>query len=332
MRMLGCVLLALLFAAPSLRAQTDVVIVSGLGGDQAHRDKFHQWAVSFIDAVQQKFDVPKERIVYLAERQATDPDRIDGKSTKENVERVLTDIALEAEPGDVVFILLIGHGSYQGEESRLSLPGPDMSARDFGVVLNGFTAQQVTLVNTASASGDFIKDLSGPNRTIITATKSPFERNETIFCQYFVEAFVQDVADVDKDERISVLEAFEYARQEVARYYEEEGRLLTEHAMLDDNGDGVGSAEPDPSETDGAMARRLFIAGGEVVAAADTSDPKLTALYEEQRGLQQTLAGLRTRKEEMDPAAYELELERLLLELARVSQTIRELEGGKVPR
>jgi hypothetical protein len=102
--------------------------------------------------------------------------------------------------------------------------------------------------------------------------------------------------------------------------------------MLDDNGDGVGSAEPDPSETDGAMARRLFIAGGEVVAAADTSDPKLTALYEEQRGLQQTLAVLRTRKEEMDPAAYELELERLLLELARVSQTIRELEGGKVPR
>lgn len=332
MSKLGSLILALVLATPPLCGQTSVVIVSGLAGDQAHRDKFHRWAVSFIDAAQDRFGIPEERIAYLAESESIAPDRIDGKSTKENIQQVLTDMALEAAPGETVFILLIGHGSFQGEESRLSLPGPDMSSADFAKTLDQFTAQLVALVNTTSASGDFIKDLSAPNRTIVTATASPFERNETIFGQYFVEAFVEDVADVDKDERISLLEAFEYARHEVVRAYEEQGLLLTEHAMLDDNGDGEGSAEPDPDETDGGLARQMFLQGGEVMAAADTTDPRLVALYEEQRGLQQSIAGLRTRREEMDPAAYELELERLLLELARVSQEIRELEGGSEPR
>jgi hypothetical protein len=332
MSKLGSLILALVLATPPLCGQTHVVIVSGLAGDQAHRDKFHRWAVSFIDAAQERFGIPDERIAYLAESESIAPNRIDGKSTKENIQQVLTDIALGAAPGEAVFILLIGHGSSQGEVSRLSLPGPDMSSTDFARILDQFTAQQVALINTTSASGDFIKDLSAPNRTIVTATASPFERNETTFGQYFVEAFVEDVADVDKDERISVLEAFEYARHEVARAYEEQGLLLTEHAMLDDNGDGEGSAEPDPDETDGGLARQLFLQGREVVAAADTTDPRLVALYEEQRGLQQSIAGLRTRREEMDPTAYELELERLLLELARISQEIRELEGGKEPR
>jgi hypothetical protein len=333
MSTVGTLILASFLAASTLLGQTNVVIVSGLSGDQAHRDKFQRWAASFIDAAQERFGIPNERIVYLAESESITPDRIDGKSTKENVERVLTNMALGAAPGESVFILLIGHGSFQGDESRLSLPGPDMSSADFAAILDKFTAQQVALINTASASGDFIKDLSGPNRTIVTATKSPFERNETAFCEYFVEAFARDVADVDKDERISVLEAFEYARHEVERAYEGQGLLLTEHAMLDDNGDGEGSAEPDPNESDGALARQFFLEGGAVAAAAaDSTDPRLAALYEEQRGLQQNVAELRTRKEEMDPEAYELELERLLLELARVSQAIRELEGGKEPQ
>jgi len=330
MRTVGTLIVASLLGASALLGQTHVVIVSGLSGDQAHRDKFQRWASSFIDAAQERFAIQNEQIVYLAESESIAPD---GKSTKENVERVLTDIALAAAPGERVFILLIGHGSFQGDESRLSLPGPDMSSADFAAILDKFTAQQVALINTASASGDFIKDLSGPNRTIVTATSSPLERNETTFCEYFVEAFARDVADVDKDERISVLEAFQYARQEVERAYEGQGRLLTEHAMLDDNGDGEGSAEPDPGESDGALARQFFLEGAAVTAAAaDSTDPRLVALYEEQLGLQQSVADLRTRKEEMDPQAYELELERLLLELARVSQAIRELEGGKEPQ
>jgi hypothetical protein len=194
--------------------------------------------------------------------------------------------------------------------------------------LDRFTAQPVVLVNTTSASGDFIKDLSGPRRTIITATKSPFERNETVFGQFFVEAFVRDVADIDKDERVSMLEAFNYAAHEVRRAYESQDRLLTEHAQLDDNGDGEGSGEPDPTTGDGALAQTFVLQGTAATVKAASADTVLATLQRQQRELQQAIANLRARKAEMEPAAYDAELERLLLELARVAQEIRERGGG----
>lgn len=329
MRLVTGLVLTLALTAQSSVAQTHVVVVSGLGGDQAHREKFHAWAVAMIDAAQQRFGVPDENITYLAERETLDPERISGKSTKENVERTLTELAAKLESGEGVFILLIGHGSYQGDESRFNLPGPDMSSTDFAIVLDRFTAQSIVLINTTSASGDFIKDLSGPRRTIITATKSPFERNETVFCQYFVEAFAQDVADVDKDQRISMLEAFNYATNEVRRAYDSDDRLLTEHAQLDDNGDGEGTDEPDPATTDGALAQAFVLEGASASATGVSGDTVLVGLQNQQRELQQAIADLRTRKDAMEPDAYDAELERLLLELARVSQAIRE-RGGEV--
>ena len=328
MRLVTGLVLTLALTAQTSMAQTHVVVVGGLGGDQAHREKFHAWAVAMIDAAQQRFGIPEENITYLAERETLDAERISGKSTKENVERTLAELAARLDPGEGVFILLIGHGSYQGDESRFNLPGPDMSSADFAIVLDRFTAQSIVLINTTSASGDFIKDLSGPRRTIITATKSPFERNETVFCQYFVEAFAQDVADVDKDQRISMLEAFNYATHEVARAYESDDRLLTEHAQLDDNGDGEGTGEPDPATTDGALAQAFVMEGAEPLVGAASADSVLTALQGRQRELQQAIADLRVRKDSLELDAYEIELERLLIELARVSQAIRDREGG----
>ncbi len=320
----------LLIAQPAA-SQTHIVIVSGLGGDQVHQEKFHRWATTFIDAARERFAVPDANITYLAERETLDPERITARSTKENVERTLTELAAGLGPGEDVLILLIGHGSYQGDDSRLSLPGPDMSATDFAKALDQFTSQRVVLVNTASASGDFITELSAHGRTIITATKSPFERNETMFCQYFVQAFAEDVADVDKDGQVSILEAFNYTRLELRRAYESDDRLLTEHAQLDDNGDGEGSAEPGSGAADGSLARTFVLEGGDLTSAAATADPQLAALQSRQRELQQTIADLRARKDGMDPEVYERELEQLLLELARVSRTIREREKGSEP-
>jgi hypothetical protein len=271
--------------------------------------------------------VPPENVVYLAERPELDPALIDGRSTKEDVTGTLGDLAGRAAPQATIFVVLIGHGSYQGDESRFSMPGPDMSAKDFAAALDQFATQQVVFVNTASASGDFVKELSAPNRTVITATKSPFERNETVFCEHFINAFSQDVADVDKDERVSILEAFDYARTEVARFFESEARLLTEHAVLDDNGDGVGSSEPNPESGDGALARTLFLdAGAPGAGELVTDDPELKALYERRDDLERQIATLRDRKDEMQSTAYENALEELLLDLARTSQAIRERE------
>jgi hypothetical protein len=306
-----------------------MLIVTGLGGDELHRARFHGWATAMIEAAVNRFGLEDTNIVYLAETVERDPENIDGRSTKENVENSLRVMSAKARHDENVLILLIGHGSYQGEESRFSLPGPDMTAQDFGAALSWFPTQSIVLVNTTSASGDFVGTLSGERRTIITATRSPFERNETVFCQYFVEAFTNDVADVDHDNRLSVLEAFEYARHEVERYYEGENRLLTEHAILDDNGDGEGSSEPDPATTDGRMAASfMFDATASFVAEVADGDPELAALYRRQRILQDSLAVLRSRREEMETGAYEVALEALLLDLSRVAMAIRE-RGGR---
>ncbi len=46
--------------------------------------------------------------------------------------------------------------------------------------------------------------------------------------------------DLDKDGQTSLFEAFLAASRRTEEFYETEGRLATEHALLDDNGDGNG--------------------------------------------------------------------------------------------
>ena len=315
MRGLHAGLLALVVASSlagtAAAEQSHLVIVVGLGGEKKYADAFHQMAVSMVGAAEKKLGLDPANIVYLGDKPADPALAVyRGRSTRESVRRTFTDLSRRAAPGDLVFILLIGHGSSQSGESRFNLAGPDMSASDFAPLLAGLAGQTVVFVNTASASGDFVKALSGKDRTIVTATKSALERNQTVFARHFVAAFTEDGADADKDQRVSLLEAFEYARREVQRFYEEDRRLLTEHAVLEDNADG-------------AVARTVFLGtGGEDAAAAET-DPALAALQRERRAVERSLDALRTRKGTTAPAEYEKELERLLLELALKDEAIR---------
>jgi hypothetical protein len=121
---------------------------------------------------------------------------------------------------------------------------------------------------------------------------------------------------------VSLLEAFTYARREVARVYEAENKLLTEHAQLDDNGDGVATAEPAAGAKDGPLAATIALGGG-----ATSSDPRVVALLGERRAIEARVAALRQRKDGMPEAEYEKQLEALLLELARKSQEIRAAGG-----
>ncbi len=331
MRSLGALAVALLLAAPlPLRGQsTHLIVISGLSGEPRLAAAFHEWSATLIDAARQRWGLPEANVLYLAEKVERDPTRISARATRENVESTIKRIAAQAAADDVIFIVLIGHGTNRDGVSRFNLPGPDMSAEDFARALEAFSTQRLVFVNAASASGEFIKALSGDNRAIITATKSGYERNHTVFANYFVEAFAGAGADVDKDERVSALEAFDYARREVARAYDADGRLLTEHALLDDNGDGVGSDEPDAASGDGGLARRLFLAAAPAGALTEAiaGDPELAALYQEKSRLEERVAELRQMKEGMDPEVYERELEALLVELALKTRAIREREG-----
>ena len=323
--LLGMTLLASPLA--SLAAQTHLVIVSGLGGEKKYRDSFAQTALALANAAGTRFGIPDSAIIWLGEDSVSKQPHFKGQSTKANVERIVGQIAAHATPTDQLVLVLIGHGSGDGEDSKISIPGPDLTARDFSVLLAKFPKQKVAFINLTSASGDMLPVLAGPNRVIITATKSSFERNESRFAQFFVDAMSKDVADTDKDGRISLLEAFRYAVIETKRVYETDTRLQTEHAQLEDMGTKTGVAEPDGKTGQGLLARRFFLDAGP--GRATSNDPQIAALYKDRFALEDQIDQLRTKKTAMTPDSYDDALETLLVQLARKSKSIRELEGRK---
>jgi hypothetical protein len=314
--------LAGLLGAGPAGAQTKIIIVTGASGEPQYATAFHAAASSLVDALVAKHGFTPDDITYLGEDPARDKARIDGKSSKQELTQTITRVAARARAGDRVLLILIGHGSHAGSDSRFNLPGPDLTAAELGVMLEPLRAMQVAIVNAASASGDFLPVLSARNRVVVTATKSSYERNETLFPQFFVAAFAKAGADTDKDERVSLLEAFTYAKREVARAYETDSRLPTEHAMLDDDGDRRGSADPDPRAGDGAVARR-FIIGSRTSTVATAGNDGDRGLVIRKERLEAQVDSLRRRKETMTADAYQRELERLLVDLARVNQTLR---------
>ena len=321
-------LLLALLPAPTQAQNTHILLISGLGAEARYTDAFHGWLSRFADAATEKYGIPPERITYLGEKTDLDPTRIRARSTAENIRAAFAEIAAAMASTDDLVVLLAGHGTFRNEIARFNIPGPDLTAEDMAGLIAGFGDRRVTFVNTASASGPFVEALSGPNRTIITATRSGRERNVTRFGLHFVDAFADDGADADKDSRVSMLEAFSYALREVQRQYESDNLLLTEHAVLDDNGDGEGSRELDDLEGDGALARMVFLTSVGGAAAGEAATPELRALYEEKAAIEARIADLRRVKDQMSQERYEEELEELLVELALKNREIRGARGG----
>lgn len=324
---LGAIALGALLHGRAARAQEAsgrslVVVIVGASGEPQYGDAFNKAALAMIDAARTRFRVADSDVVYLGEDPARAPGRIAAASTKENVERTFATLATRARPGDQLWVVLVGHGSSEGAASRFNVPGPDLSAADFARLLAPFARQQVAFVDATSASADFVKALAGPNRAIVAATKSPSERNVTRFARYFAEALATPGADLDKDGGVSLLEAFTYARREVARSYETENRMQTEHAQLDDDGDGVGADAPGLDARDGRLAATIVLGG--VPASADGRAASLVA---KRRVLELQVADLRRRKPAMDSTAYYQQLETVLVELSRTAHTIRGMEA-----
>jgi hypothetical protein len=321
----AAVALALALAPPAFAQGSHLLVVVGLGGDHENAERFHRWASAMVDAARDRYALPAASVVYLGEDPARDRARIAGRSTRDAIDAAVTRLAAQARPGDRVFIVLIGHGASATGGARFNLPGPDLAAADFAALAGRFGAQQVVFVNTASASGGFVAAISGKDRTVITATRTDGERNQTRFGEFFAEALASDDADMDKDGRVSMLEAFTWARRRVIESYERDGQLRTEHPVLDDNGDGKGTEEPGQPGGDGALARTLFLSAGSSrdLPGAD-ADPEVRALIGKREAIEERIAALKASKEKTDRGAYEAELERLLVELARTNASIKE--------
>jgi hypothetical protein len=293
-------------AASAGAQQVHLLVVNGLAGEPRFRAQFERTALMLADTARVRWGVPEASIVLLAE-DTTGAMRRARRSTREEIAQAFMRLSRRVAPGDVLLVFINGHGSGEGLGSRVSLPGPDATAADFNGWLAGFPRQRVVFVNAASASGDFAGALAGPGRLVVTATRTAIERNETTFATPFVQGLVGNGADADKDGRVSVLEAFAYAKKEVARAYETDNRMLTEHATLSDS----------------ALARTIAFGG-----ARASTDPRVVALVAERQALESQVADLRGRKASLDAAAYERELERLLVAIAEKSQAIR-AAGGK---
>jgi hypothetical protein len=306
-------------------ARTHVLIVSGVGGDSARSERFTRLALEASAALRTRYNVDDSLITVLAERTARDPRIIRERSTRDAVRAAIERIAARAEPNECVVLVFIGHGSAQSGRPQLALVGPDLGAAELAAMLAPIKATTLAVVLAASASGDFVKPLSGPGRVVITATKSGAEQNESLFAEHFVTALGADASDADKDQRVSLLELFAFTRREVARVYETSNRLLTEHAVLDDNGDGVGHGDASASGADGQLASRVTI--NRVGSVAATTDPRAAPLLRQREVLQRQIDSLRTNRDRFSATEYDQRLEDLVVQLARVNRAIRDTLG-----
>ncbi|MCY4626725.1 MAG: hypothetical protein OXE58_04045 [Acidobacteria bacterium] len=306
-----------------------LVIVAGVGGSPEHRERFSGWARELCAAAVAT-PVPA-RVRVLVERppeagESGDPCAPAGRSTEEALAR---EIEAAGETGAAeagLVLILIGHGS-GGGNPRFQLPGPDLSPERLGEMLQSAGAGPVTVAHLGSASGAFVPALSGPGRVVLTATRAN-ETNETRFPRHFIAALAGDDGDRNKDGRLSALEVFDFARRGVEREYEQEGLLRTEHPLLDDNADGLGSLEPEAAPgTDGVLAgRRVVLVRSEAAVADSSGDtPEIRRLIAERDALASRVDALRDAREGMDEETYLAELEALLLQIAELAERIAAL-------
>ncbi|MFN0111863.1 MAG: hypothetical protein ACKVZH_23640 [Blastocatellia bacterium] len=295
------------------------VVITGISGEELYTKKFAEWTNKLRDALTGQLGFAEEKTFILTEK----PEGEERRATAEAVRQVFVELKNALKPDNQLFIFFIGHGSFVDKVAKFNLVGPDLEVSNYAMMLNALPAKSLVIVNMASGSGEFVKPLSGEGRIIVTATRSGMELNATKFPEHFIGALGNTEADADKNGRISVFEAFEYASKMTESGFKQKGVLATEHSLLDDNGDGKGfekTAEK-PETGDGAFAKLVYFdslpqqqAGG---------DPALAKLYGERLRLEGDIGRLKGRKAQMSEDDFDNELEKLLVELATLNQTIK---------
>jgi len=280
----------MLALAPAARAELYYVIIGGLGGTPEYEEAFATHARKLGEA---------------AERTLGDDARVSllvgSAATRDALRARLGNLAARAKQSDRLAVFLVGHGSYDGSQYKFNLPGPDIDGAELGQLLTAIPARAQLVVNATSASGAVLEDWAATGRAVITATRSGAERNATRFAEHFAAALSADDADVNKNGMITAQEAFDYTTRLVADSYTSEGTLATEHPQLK-----------------GDNAAAFDVARLEPVTSAT---PEFAALNAERAALEERIAELRLRREELGEN-YLPQLQALLVELALVQERI----------
>jgi hypothetical protein len=302
--------LALMLAALPAHATVYYVAVAGLGGEPDYEQRFTALIKDVTKTLQESSGNVKVYALSGAE------------ATRARVTEVMGQVASQAKPDDDFLLLLIGHGTFDGVVYKFNLVGPDLSGADLADLCNKIPAKRQLVVNTTSASGGSLAALQKPSRGVIAATKSGTEKNATVFARYWVQALSDANADVDKNESISALEAFQYATRKTNDFYESQKRLATEHAIFDDTGKSAEGVRAASTETGEGMLLSSFTLLRIGAAQKAAADPAKRELLDKKEEIERKIDTLKYQKAAMPDDQYRQQLTAALLELARVQQEL----------
>jgi hypothetical protein len=290
------------------------VIVSGASGGEKYAEQMNAWRNDLRTTLLNRYQFKPEFVKVFVDEAAASGD----KGTAENVRKFFAELKKSSSKDDYVFIILLGHGTFDGDVAKFNLVGPDMTAKDWTDAIAGVQGR-VSLVNTTEASFPFLETLAAKGRVVITATDSAAQKYATVFPEYFVKAMKEASTDLDKNGRTSIYEIFAAASAAVKQHYEQRGQLVTERALLDDNGDGKGR-EASAEGPDGGIARIAYLDSETVTA---NSNPELAGLIKRRQALEAQAEEHKQLKGVMPDAEWNAQFEKLMLELAQVSAEIR---------
>ena len=296
-------------------AERYALIVAGASGGEDYARQYQEWTKSLTATLVDRMKMDSSKVTVLSDTR--DERR---RSTAANVRQTLGAVRRTMAGGDLLLIVLIGHGTFDGVDAKFNLVGADLESAQWAELISGLPGQ-VVVVNTTAGSFPFLERLKAERRIVIAATDSLAQRFDTVFPQYFVDAFAEEQTDIDKNGRISVWEAFAAATNGVRRFYQTRGQLATERALLDDNGDGIGR-EAAASGDDGSVASRTYL--DQPAANAAPTDEVLLQLLQKRASLEAEVEELRIRRSFIPQAEYQKEFERIMIELARVARDVRQ--------
>jgi len=302
---LGLRLIAFAFAAVTLLpATTYYVTISGIGGEDDFTQRFAGWTGDLDKTFQ---SIGSGAVVHTLGAD---------ESTRENVQSLFADLAKTATPDDALAVMLIGHGTFDGYQYKFNVKGRDITAEELAAWMDNVKAERQMIADMTSASGAALPVLQGPNRVVITATKTGTEKNAVVFARYFAASLSDASADTDKNEVISALEAFTYAARKTEEFYTSQQRLATEHPMIEDTGSGQGVREVTVENGQGLKAGAFpLLRIGQTQLAAQ--DPAKRELLDKKEQTEQQIDELKYDKAGMPTAQYRQQLAGLLVELAK---------------
>lgn len=312
---LACLTMILIAAIRAdAQPQRFALIVTGATGGPEYATQYTRWSDDLVKTLVDSLKFDADRVTVLS-----DSAQPAIASTAANVRRVIASARDRMTREDVLLVVLIGHGTFDGTDAKFNLVGPDLESSDWAGLLRPLPGT-VVVVNTSSASFPFIERLTGPRHVVITATDSAAQRFDTVFPEYFIRGLIDPTADLDKNGRISIWETFASVSGAIRRHYQQRGQLSTERALLDDNGDGIGKDAGDSGD-DGSLSSRTYL--DESLPGAAPTDEVLLKLLQKKSTLEADIEDLKIRRAFLSREQYAQEFERLMIDLAQVSHDIR---------